>query len=287
MMLWAAKLYSMIYRLVQDRLHFNIRGIGYIVSRIKKDTVLSVHKDKFYFNHTLSSCYLRMLSGDYNEPETHYFVNFLINRSKEKIIVLDVGANIGEMVIDFSGRDNVARVIAFEPNPECAATIEKSIALNGRNNVMLVRKAASDEIGTATFHLNPDAAVTSSLMNSHAGESLTVATTTVDHECSDIDSPSIMIIDVEGAELLVMKGARQFIRRNQPVIIFEHHDESKKHYSLEEVTRELGERYEIFRLRQDGFLDSNLERTWNCVAISKDSWAYSHSMTRKRYHARS
>lgn len=282
MMLWAAKLYSMAYRIVQDTLHFNIRGIGFIVSRIRKDAVLPVRKNKFYFNHTLSSCYLRMLSGDYNEPETHFFVNFLLGQAKENVVVLDVGANIGEMVIDFSGHDNVSRVIAFEPNPECAATIEKSIALNGRKNVTLVRKAASNEIGTATFHLNPDAAVTSSLMNRHSGDSLTVATTTIDHECSDLNSPSIMIIDVEGAELLVMKGARRFIQRNQPVIIFEHHDESKKHYSLYEVRQALGERYEIMRLRQDGFLDDALEKTWNCVAVSKESWAYRFCMMRKR-----
>lgn len=282
MILWIAKMYSMVYRVVQDTLHFNIRGIGFIVSRVERDAVLSVHQNKIYFNHTLSSCYLRMLSGDYNEPETHHFVNFLLGQTKEKVVVLDVGANIGEMVIDFSGHDNVVRVIAFEPNPECAATIEKSIALNRRENITLVRKAASNEIGTATFHLNPDAAVTSSLLNSHAGTSLTVATTTMDHECSDIHSPTIMIVDVEGAELLVMKGARNFIRRNWPVIIFEHHDDSRKHYSLDEVRQELGERYEIFRLRQDGFLDSNLERTWNCVAVPKDSWAYSNSMMRKR-----
>lgn len=282
MWMWAARLYSLAYRVVQDTLHVNLRGIGFVVSRIRTDAVLDVHRNRFFFDHELSSCYLRMLSGDYNEPETHDFVGFLLDESQERVVVLDVGANIGEMVIDFSGHANVTRVIAFEPNPACAAAIDKSLALNGRTNVTLVRKAASAESGTAYFHLEPGLAVSSSLMDAHSGDSITVETTTVDQECSDISADSVMIIDVEGAELLVMRGARDFIRRNGPVIIFEHHEQNKKHYSVEDVRRELGDRYEIFRLRRDGFLDASVDQAWNCAAVPRDSWAHPVCITRRR-----
>lgn len=281
MWMWVASLYSLAYRVVQDALHVNLRGIGFVVSRVRTDAVLDVHGHRFYFDHELSTCYLRMLSGDYNEPETHDFVDFLLEESREEVIVLDVGANIGEMVIDFSGHANVTRVIAFEPNPACAAVIDRSLALNGRDNVTVVRKAASSERGTAHFHLEPGLAVASSLMNAHADDSITVGTTTVDEECSDISAASIMIIDVEGAELLVIRGARDFIRRNGPVIIFEHHEQSKEHYSVEDVRRELGDRYEIFRLRRDGFLDSSVDHAWNCAAIPRDSWAHPVCMRRR------
>ncbi len=50
---------------------------------------------------------------------------------------------------------------------------------------------------------------------------------------------------------------------------------SKRHFSLNDVKRIPPDGYDLFRLRtEDGFLDRNLEDTWNCVAVHKDTTFY-------------
>ena len=91
---------------------------------------------------------------------------------------------------------------------------------------------------------------------------------TLDAENLDTDKPLFLLIDVEGAELRVMQGGRSLIQKYRPLIVFEYHEISKRTFSIHEIQAELGEQYELFRLRRDGRLDSELENdTWNAVAI--------------------
>ncbi|MCK5347609.1 MAG: FkbM family methyltransferase, partial [Candidatus Heimdallarchaeota archaeon] len=99
-----------------------------------------------------------------------------------------------------------------------------------------------------------------------------------DIECSTIDTelnlkgdPGILLIDVEGAELKVIKGGMNFVQDCEPLIIFEFNDLTKKYFSMEELKEVLGEKYSIFRLRKDSMLDVDFSDTWNCVAIPAKS----------------
>ena len=89
---------------------------------------------------------------------------------------------------------------------------------------------------------------------------------------------AIILIDVEGAEPLVMVGGREFMAVNLPLIIFEYDTLSRRYFSLAEIRATLGSRYEIFRLRQDGKLDRDFGQSWNCVAVSIDSAFYEPAM---------
>jgi hypothetical protein len=86
--------------------------------------------------------------------------------------------------------------------------------------------------------------------------------------------PTVVLIDVEGAELLVPQGGREFLRRAKPLVIFEYNELGRSQYTLDAVRTVLGDGYHFYRLGPHGLLDRNLRDTWNCVAVSKESMFY-------------
>jgi FkbM family methyltransferase len=266
-----ARMYSKVYGLCHDVLGFNVRGMGFFIAQIKTDRPLKVKGCQLYFNHKISSCYLRSIDGKWNEPETHIFLRNIIQNTPAKIAFVDVGANIGEMIIDVGQYPNVTHCIGFEPNPECVFACKKAMALNGYTHIEIIQKAVAADSGGAQFNISEKAPTTSSLIENTNQIGVTVEVTTLDAESRKFSGATIMLIDVEGAELLVMKGGKNYIASQKPLIIFEYHEGTRKRFSLEEVRSVLGPEYQIHRLRHDGALDSNLHSTWNCVAVHSDS----------------
>jgi hypothetical protein len=78
---------------------------------------------------------------------------------------------------------------------------------------------------------------------------------------------TILLIDVEGAEPMVIRGGMEFIKQNNPMIIFEFNKVSKKHFNLIDIQNILGESYLIYRIKHDGSLDQDFSNSWNCAAI--------------------
>jgi hypothetical protein len=113
--------------------------------------------------------------------------------------------------------------------------------------------------------------VNSSAVYAQEGKRTEVSASTIDHEFGEQVMPAILIIDVEGAELDVVAGAQEFVRRNHPLIIFEYHYQTRTVFALDDMMSVLGIEYDMFRLRHDGLLDRNLEETWNCVAVHRHS----------------
>ena len=111
----------------------------------------------------------------------------------------------------------------------------------------------------------------SSIVDKGNRNEVKVTATTLDAELLKFDEPAVILIDVEGAEALVLRGGSRYIQTARPLIIFEYNHVSKKFFTLDTIRSILGETYSLFRLRDDGFLDQSFESTWNCVAVSSDS----------------
>jgi FkbM family methyltransferase len=128
---------------------------------------------------------------------------------------LDIGANLGAYTLLFAHRVGPAgRVIAFEPAPAPAAGLAALVTLNGfAARVTVVGEAVTDQEGTAPFLAHGmDGA--NRLDVRRTGTATTVLTTTVDATCRRLQvSPRLIKIDAEGAELQVLRGARETIRR--------------------------------------------------------------------------
>ena len=81
----------------------------------------------------------------------------------------------------------------------------------------------------------------------------------------------VLMIDVEGYEPNVLRGARELITKLKPLIIFEYNFVSKQHFEMNDIRQLLGDQYDIFRLRKDAMLDGDVVNAWNCVAVPRNS----------------
>lgn len=278
MKIFIVKLYISIYRLIQKYFAFNIKGLGYMLDKIDKDFIFEVENKKFYFNHKVARSYVVMINGYWAEPETHLFVNNILDNSSEKINFIDIGASIGEMVFDFAHHKQIGQIIAVEPNPEAVYALKKTKEINNFEFVNIFETIASDKKETIEFPIDMQSPTGSSmLVEDSSKDFITLQATTVDEitkQHFNINHHCIILIDVEGYEPSVLNGAKSFITSNKPLIIFEYNQTSKKHFSLENIEEILPNKYEIFRLNSDGELDKDFVNTWNCVAVHKESIFY-------------
>jgi FkbM family methyltransferase len=137
---------------------------------------------------------------------------------------IDVGANQGDTLEMILAVAPDGRHIAYEPIPGLAEQ------LAARYPHVDVRNAAcSDEAGTAEFTHVLNAPAMSGLrqradLPAHAGqvERISVRLDKLDDALPDDYIPQLIKIDVEGAELLVMRGAAETLARHRPFLIFEH-----------------------------------------------------------------
>jgi FkbM family methyltransferase len=119
------------------------------------------------------------------------------------------------------------QVIAFEPDPRSLPLLEDNVRCNDRPNIEIVRAALGEAPGTAVLRQAPS--LNTGMSSILEDRSASVGQATVDviqadqfvrrrPECS----PTIIKIDVEGAEHLVLQGARELLARGMVrAIIFE------------------------------------------------------------------
>lgn len=148
---------------------------------------------------------------------------FYLEYLRDGMTVFDVGANVGELTLLFSRFVVNGNVHAFEASGATYKRLETVCGTAGTRNVRLNHLALSDEKGIIRLHVYDDAY---SAFNSQAARPLAnygldlepvnieeTPATTVDDYCADenIETIDLLKIDVEGAELQVLRGARRML----------------------------------------------------------------------------
>lgn len=137
---------------------------------------------------------------------------------------VDVGANVGDVLQDIVRLAPDGRHLAFEPVPDLHEELVRRFP-----GVDVRRAALSDVEGTLEFTHVVGAPAYSGLrrradLPPEAGElrRISVATHRLDDLLDPELSPALIKVDVEGAEVLALRGARETLRRHRPVVLFEH-----------------------------------------------------------------
>lgn len=147
--------------------------------------------------------------------------DFLLDRGlwRTDATVLDVGANIGNHAVFFA--QDFAAVHAFEPHPKAAMLLR----FNAEGRPITVHTvAASDASGQAILKSSAINLGHSSLGTGDANglEEFEVEMMRIDDLGALRDADiAMMKVDVEGAELSVLKGSVETVSRCRPVILFE------------------------------------------------------------------
>jgi len=150
-----------------------------------------------------------------------------IQRIEKGMRVFDIGAHIGLFTLAAAKRvGNEGRVYAFEPSTEAAEILNHHIRLNGwQDRVEVVRAVVCDVDGVVPFYVE-GLSVAASLGRENIEAPLKVETpsVTLDRFCKVRSiKPDVLKVDVEGAELLVLRGARDLLMTENLSIFCEIH----------------------------------------------------------------
>ena len=141
--------------------------------------------------------------------------------------VMDVGANTGLWALGAAVRVGpLGTVHAFEPVPTNFDRLTRNLKLNGFTNVTCQKFALSDNCGHTVFYAATDnnSGVGSLTPSGETDRPIEIEMTTVDDYCERhaITRVDLMKVDVEGAELLVFRGAERLLTSKEaPIIMFE------------------------------------------------------------------
>lgn len=220
--------------------------------------------------------------GSFENQERRFVERFL----QPGMTVLDIGANQGYYSLLASLRvGKKGRVVAFEPSARERRALRINLLLNGCMNVSVERVAISDEDGNADFYVvhGPETGCNSlrqPLLEAGVTRVSNVVTRRLDrwlleHNFGRVD---LLKIDVEGAEISVIKGALNLLSGSpRPVILAEVANIRTRQFgyeSAEIVSVLAGMGYEWFQPMEGGglrALEKIHEREMNLIAIPKEA----------------
>ncbi|MBS1614574.1 MAG: FkbM family methyltransferase [Bacteroidetes bacterium] len=138
---------------------------------------------------------------------------------------IDVGCHKGEILDLMRSAAPKGHHWGFEPIPVLYAALQVKYA---GTNCMISPIALSNTTGEAQFNYVTSNPSYSGLLRRHYDRpheedtSIRVQTAQMDEVLPGDFPASLIKIDVEGAEMLVLQGARETLSRCKPVVIFEH-----------------------------------------------------------------
>lgn len=131
-------------------------------------------------------------------------------------IFIDGGANVGKMTVVAARRvGNAGRVIALEPADPTRRILEGNVASGGHTNVTVLPWALGDTAGKRSFVIMNRDLGYSSFAPEHAdnGTVVTVNVRTLDEVAATehADRARLVKLDLEGAEVAALRGARNLL----------------------------------------------------------------------------
>jgi len=150
-------------------------------------------------------------------------------------VFFDVGAHHGwdsMWTLPLVGKEG--KVFSFEPSPANLSILEWHRTRNNFSQWMIVPKGVSDKDTEKEFFLvdkgdSPMNSLTTGdpgtpFMSGRDIRKISIQTITLDTFCNEVNQkPDLVKIDVEGAELLVLRGAATLLRESHPTIILAVH----------------------------------------------------------------
>lgn len=140
----------------------------------------------------------------------------------------DIGANAGFFcLLGAKAVGSTGRVVGFEAHPITAAQIQKQVKLNNLSNVTVVAKAVSDSNGYAQFtdDISSDMLSFANLRSDKPQNTIKVPTIKLDDIVSQFGIPDLIKIDIEGAEIMALRGMMSLLKKHSPVLYIELHGE--------------------------------------------------------------
>ncbi len=159
----------------------------------------------------------------YYEPQT---TKYLISK-KNADTLIDIGAHIGKFAVISS--KTFKKVYAIEANPLNFKSLSENISVNNIKNIAHYNLALSNKVGKVNIGNINDNTGTSKIVEN--GKGMKVSALTLDKFISkekiDAKKVSVVLMDVEGHEGLILEGAKSFLSKTSADLIIECFDPKK------------------------------------------------------------
>jgi len=209
----------------------------------------------------------------YLKPGSEAFDAGLLQLARDYVsrdtVAWDVGANVGIFTFAAAGLALEGQLVAIEADPWLAALLRRTQALPeyATRRVTVLSAALADKDGVAEFVIARRGRASSYLADAggwtQAGgvrERVHVPTLTLDTLLNHFPRPTFVKIDVEGAEVMVLRGASRLLRDVRPTLYIEVGQENSDavftilqsfEYSLYDSTKPLQSQAALSRCAQD------------------------------------
>jgi FkbM family methyltransferase len=227
------------------------------------------------------------VNGMFEKAESEFVTKFL----RPGMVFFDVGANLGQYTLLAAYCvGTTGQVHSFEPSSRMFAELKYNVELNSLSGICTLNNVAiSNNEGTARLsEYEPGAEVYASLGTQHRGNTPiigyeSVKTITLDAYVIEqgINHVDLIKMDIEGAELLALKGAATLLSRDDgPVVVLELADINTAGFGYKSVeTWDYLEScgYRMFSFGSHGNIREKVERpshaaaAINVVAVKTDN----------------
>jgi FkbM family methyltransferase len=201
------------------------------------------------------------LLGSYEEEALKELCGLL----KPGMTALDIGANTGYFSLAFSRAVGPSgKIYSFEPLPANFTLLQEHLRLNGIANVFASELCIAAKGGETEFSSNVNAVANTFIVSSPVFQNssrIRVKTASLDELLSTgrITAPSLIKIDVEGAEYEVLQGAIDLLTSWKPILFIATHNNHQagvkekciefleaKGYQLRSISKNAGGEMEDF-----------------------------------------
>jgi FkbM family methyltransferase len=155
---------------------------------------------------------------NYEEEDKNFIVDYLKNHPG---LFVDIGANIGLFSFYILHKLPSQNVMAFEPEPQAFACLEFSKEANNFKTFTPMNFAIGEKKEVLHFYIDKKNFGGHRLQRNHADEKMIEVNVSPLREFTGSQKLAAIKIDVEGAELNVLKGMRDIIEKEKPLIVVE------------------------------------------------------------------
>lgn len=159
------------------------------------------------------------------EIDVHPAIRRVVQDSR---VVVDVGANIGWYSLHIARWQPEARILAFEPIPTTFAQLERNITLNNlEGRVQAFQTGLGEVQDQVTFYVPSFmGSVAASRQPLFETDENAVITATIEPfdtwlGAQSVDHVDFVKCDIEGAELLFLRGAKEALTAHRPIVMLE------------------------------------------------------------------
>jgi FkbM family methyltransferase len=224
--IWKSQFVQNISNIINRYISVN-EYIKVLLARVTTNRVIAIQDTEATFNIESKEEYVELYPNFEHEKP---ILEALLTEVRDTDVFYDIGGNIGLYSVMLGQRIAKGEIYAFEPLAGNVRRLEQNLRRNDVNGEVF-EMALSDTTGTTTIFMRNTALVgegkSTLIPEQEMPHSRTIQSMTGDDFVADHTPPDVLKIDVEGAELDVLRGFRETFETHGVRLIYcEVHSES-------------------------------------------------------------